>query len=241
MKLISWNCNGAFRNKYHALNDFNADIWVIPESESHAYLGRHNSPLQSVSGLWCGNNHSKGLGVFAFNGYHIRTAAFFNPEFKYILPVTVTAPDNTEFLLIAVWASRVQTNPDWDYIGQLCYFMEHYASYLTPNTILVGDFNINMLWNKSFKKEHNYTRFLELCRENGFCSLYHELTQQPQGQETAYTSYFHHNPLRGFHIDYAYLNRQQLPNVKSFKIHGCEWLAFSDHTVLELELSPPAK
>lgn len=38
MKIISWNCNGGFRNKFQALEKFNADIWIIQESESPDYL-----------------------------------------------------------------------------------------------------------------------------------------------------------------------------------------------------------
>lgn len=241
MKLISWNCNGAFRNKYQALNYFNADVWVIPESESPATLHKQNSPLQTANHLWTGNNQTRGLSVFAFNGYQIRLADFFNSDYQYILPVWVTPPKLPEFLLIAVWTSRIKNNPDWDYIGQLCHFMENYRQVIPPQTIMMGDFNINMQWNKSYKKNHNYSHFLELCAQQDFISLYHELSGQAQGQEETPTIYFHRDPQRGYHIDYVYLHKQQLPNVKNFKIHGCEWLPLSDHTVLELDLLPPIK
>ena len=125
MKLLGWNCNGAFRRKYQALENFNADIWVVPESESPAYLLRHKSPLSSAQQLWCGQNQSKGLSVFAFNGCQISRADFFNPAYRHILPVNITTADKQKMLLIAVWASRVKDNSDWDYIGQLCHFMEH--------------------------------------------------------------------------------------------------------------------
>ena len=29
MKIITWNCNGAFRKKFENLSDFNADIYII--------------------------------------------------------------------------------------------------------------------------------------------------------------------------------------------------------------------
>lgn len=125
MKLLGWNCNGAFRRKYQALENFNADIWVVPKSESPAYLLRHKSPLSSAQQLWCGQNQSKGLSVFAFNGCQISRADFFNPAYRHILPVNITTADKQKMLLIAVWASRVKDNSDWDYIGQLCHFMEH--------------------------------------------------------------------------------------------------------------------
>jgi exonuclease III len=39
MKITTWNCNGAFRKKYHLLEDFGADILVIQECEDHAQIG----------------------------------------------------------------------------------------------------------------------------------------------------------------------------------------------------------
>lgn len=111
MKLLGWNCNGAFRRKYQALENFNADIWVVPESESPAYLLRHKSPLSSAQQLWCGQNQSKGLSVFAFNGCQISRADFFNPAYRHILPVNITTADKQKMLLIAVWLPGSKTTP----------------------------------------------------------------------------------------------------------------------------------
>jgi len=33
MKIVVWNCNGAFRNKYHLLENMKADILVIQDCE----------------------------------------------------------------------------------------------------------------------------------------------------------------------------------------------------------------
>ncbi len=55
MKIITWNCNGAFRNKYQALDHFNADILVIQECEDPA---QSNSDYEDWSReyLWIGKN-----------------------------------------------------------------------------------------------------------------------------------------------------------------------------------------
>ena len=34
MKILSWNCNCRFRDKYHLLDKYNADILIIQECEN---------------------------------------------------------------------------------------------------------------------------------------------------------------------------------------------------------------
>ena len=43
MKIISWNCNGAFRKKFSKILDFDADIHVIQECEDPARSDGQNS------------------------------------------------------------------------------------------------------------------------------------------------------------------------------------------------------
>lgn len=68
MKIVSWNCNGAFRKKYHALEDFNADILIIQECENPTDSTVQFKKWAGENYLWVGNNKNKGLGIFSKNG-----------------------------------------------------------------------------------------------------------------------------------------------------------------------------
>ena len=80
MKIISWNCNGGFRNNFQALEKFNADIWIIQESESPDYLKEKNIFIPANNHLWCGAKAFKGMSIFSFHGFTLRMADCFSPE-----------------------------------------------------------------------------------------------------------------------------------------------------------------
>ena len=236
MKIISWNCNGAFRRKFDALLPFDADIWVIQECESPEFLEKHGIFIPAHNFLWHGTRDFKGLGIFTFHDIKAEISPFFNPDYRYILPAYISSSSHERFLLNGVWASVVPENHDWDYIGQMCEFMERYHANFDDNSILIGDLNSNMLWNNAFKKEHNYERFLEIMSALKQESLYHKLYNCTQGEEKIPTSYYRRNQERLYHIDYIFGGKNVFTHLKKFKIHGKEWLTYSDHLPLELEI-----
>jgi exonuclease III len=65
MKIITWNCNGAFRKKFHALLQFNADIIVIQECENPAESKDLEYNNWAKNYLWIGDSKNKGLAIFA--------------------------------------------------------------------------------------------------------------------------------------------------------------------------------
>ena len=65
MKIISWNCNQAFREKFKHLLKFNADICIIQECENPFEAKDKEYKKYASNYLWVGDSKNKGLGIFA--------------------------------------------------------------------------------------------------------------------------------------------------------------------------------
>ena len=66
MKIVSWNCAGAFREKYTSIIEEDADIYVIPECENPAEAKlKEYKEFAGDNYFWTGDLHYKGLGIFA--------------------------------------------------------------------------------------------------------------------------------------------------------------------------------
>jgi len=90
MRVITWNCNMAFRKKAHFIVSKCPDILIVPECESLEKLKfEHEFDLPN-SFLWFGENQNKGLGVFSFGKYELELLPVHNPEIKTILPIKVS-------------------------------------------------------------------------------------------------------------------------------------------------------
>ena len=61
MKIISCNCNGAFRKKYESLLDLKVDIFIIQECENPAETSDKNYKEWAENYLWIGDTKNKGL------------------------------------------------------------------------------------------------------------------------------------------------------------------------------------
>ncbi|MDP9077639.1 MAG: hypothetical protein M3O71_09480 [Bacteroidota bacterium] len=65
MKIVTWNCNGALRNKFDHLIEINADLYVIQECENPKNIQHDKFCNCSKNSLWIGESKHKGSGVFA--------------------------------------------------------------------------------------------------------------------------------------------------------------------------------
>ena len=69
--MVTWNCNGALRNKTKRLDSLNSDVYVVQECEDPS-LSTDAFKIWSAAYLWIGTSKHKGLGVFPKNGNSIR-------------------------------------------------------------------------------------------------------------------------------------------------------------------------
>ena len=236
MKILSWNCNMAFRKKADIIDTYKPDIAIIPECECKDVFEKKKVNLGNSKFIWHGKNKNKGLGVFSFGEYSIELLDH-NEEFEYIIPIKVK--HNTEsFILLAIWTQFVNKNIYDSYVVQAARAFKQYSKYLEdPNVIIVGDFNSNSIWDYESKKEYNHSDMVNILKEYNIYSIYHELNSKNHGVEEDATLYMQRKKEKPYHIDYCFCKKDHIHNVKEFRIGKYDdYIGKSDHMPLFIEI-----
>lgn len=118
MKIVSWNCNGAFREKYAAIDQLKVDIAVIQECEDPS---QSTNAFRKWAGdyLWYGRSKNKGIGVFSRTSCSISRLDWEDNSLQLFLPCRV----NDQFSLLAAW-TKYANSPNFRYIGQLWKYLQ---------------------------------------------------------------------------------------------------------------------
>jgi len=233
MKLITWNCQGAFRKKMEAILCHQPDILVVQECEHPDRLVFNETTPRPNALHWHGDNLHKGLGLFSYSEYKFELLPQFNPEFRYILPFRVTGYGQM-FTLFAIWAMDNKVNYEARYIGQIWLAINYYIKLLGDPIILVGDFNSNKIWDHK-DRVGNHSAVVNLLAENDIHSIYHKHFNSEQGKEMHPTFFLQRNKNKPYHIDYCFASADIAGKVQNVEIGTFEnWIAHSDHSPLEI-------
>lgn len=233
MRLITWNCQGAFRKKLNSILAYKPDILVVPESEHPDKLNL-DSAQKPNSFYWHGDNPHKGIGIYSYTDYKFELLPSFNPEFRYILPFLVTGKGQT-FTLFAIWAMNNKENYDQRYIGQIWLAIDYYSKLLTNSLILVGDFNSNKIWDHK-GRVGNHSDVVSKLLTHNIHSIYHSYFKFEQGKDDHPTFFLQRNKNKPYHIDYCFASIEFMNKVQKVEIGTYEnWIGLSDHSPLIID------
>lgn len=228
MKIITWNCNMAFRKKADFILKHKPDILIVPECEHPDKLLFPIDTPKPTDILWFGKNENKGLAIFSYSDYHFSVLDNHNQDLQMIIPISITNKDFS-FNLFAIWANN-PTDKDGQYIEQVWKAVNHYDNLLTnTKTVLVGDFNSNKIWDKKHRisNHSNVVKFLE---NKGIFSAYHLHHKQIQGAEEHPTLYMYRHKDKPYHIDYCFTSKDMAEKILSVEIGDYDfWINHSDH------------
>ena len=238
MKIIEWNCQGAFRKKHENILSQKPDILIVPECESEEKLKFGKLTPKPNQFIWFGDSPNKGIGIFSYSDFKIETLTCYNPNFRYIIPIKVTKGKKS-FLLFAIWAMDNKDSPETRYIGQIWLAINFYKKLLNLPIVLSGDFNSNKIWDDK-KRVGNHSDMVSLLKNHQIESIYHYLYNEEQGEESQNTFFMYRKEEKPYHIDYFFTSKHFFENSISLKIEKfSDWKNLSDHVPLILETTTP--
>ena len=233
MRLITWNCKGAFHRKHDFVAELNPDVLIVPECEKLSEVSRPfgSTPARTIE--WFGSNPRKGLAVIAYGDYSFELHPSYDPRHRWIVPLSVSGP--ISFVLLAVWTLPLG-NQSGRYVRPLFEAYECYKALMDSSEVIwAGDFNANFTFDRP-AREYKFRDFVTLLSQRGFHSVYHLQHECENGKEPDETFYLYHHADKGHHIDYVFATDR-------FHLHGFEvsigshadWSKRSDHTPLICE------
>lgn len=228
MNILTWNCSMAFRKKYKNVITKRLDLAVIQECENPAKLKTALKNIKHNQIIWHGNNPNKGIAVISFGNLNIELNKSFNPEFEFILPIKLTNGKRV-VNLFALWAMPHPTSYSKSYVGQIWQAIHYYKKLLKEESILIGDFNSNSIWDHK-RKEGNHSHVVELLEHLQIESLYHQIRNHQHGKESQPTFYLLKNRKKPYHLDYCFVTKSMINRHTKLQIGSYKkWIGLSDH------------
>lgn len=238
MRLITWNCQGAFRKKYTPIARFNPDLAVIQECEPLEKLSWKEDRPPSAA-LWFGDKPAKGLGIFSWNGLSLDVLEGYDRSIRYCVPLRVGG--EKPYHAIAVWA---MDHPDGklSYSAQVYQALAVYREFIQANDcVFLGDFNSNRRTTPR-SRLGNHTTLATNLEDLWLTSAYHHFFHEKPGKESHGTFFRARKQEKPNHIDYIYLPVRWLRGLRRVQLGDpAVWLAYSDHCPVIVDVDPPSK
>jgi exonuclease III len=218
----------AFRKKADLILSYKPDILVVPECEHPDKLLFPANTTKPTDILWFGKNQNKGLAIFSYCNFRFKLLENYNCDLQWIIPIAVSG-GAFDFNLFAIWANN-PGDKDGPYVEQIWKALLHYDNLLTnTNTILIGDFNSNTIWDRKHSKS-NHSNVVEVLERKGIVSVYHLHHNHLQGEELHPTLYMYRHKDKPYHIDYCFVSNDMAEKLQSVEIGDYDfWSKYSDH------------
>lgn len=233
MKILSWNCNGAFRKKIEIVKNLKVDIAIIQECEKSELW----SDLRAHDWIWQGDRKSKGVGVFSFKPGLTLNPIEFSLEFNHwFIPLEFS----NGLRLMAVWAMNHRGNEVVESIQPTFRTIEDNKELISTMDIIAGDFNNNVVWDSGPSRKFakgSFRDILTTLKSLGFNSLYHHSTSEGFGEETTASLFLQRNLEKPYHVDYAFAAQPLLSNMRFEILKDPIYLQHSDHRPLLMNIN----
>ncbi len=228
MKIITWNCNMAFRKKAAMLLKYKPDIVVVQECEHPDKLVFADGVEKPNDVLWLGTNQHKGLGILSYSDFRIKLSKSHNPDIRLIAPVNLSN-GQVSIHLLAIWAHNPD-DKDGQYITQVWKALDCYKTFINrKNTVLIGDFNSNTIWDRP-RRKGNHSDVVRQLASKGIHSVYHQYFRHEHGKEVDPTHYLYRHEKRKYHLDYCFASGDLLASLRSVQVGEYHaWRPYSDH------------
>lgn len=225
LRIVTWNCNGAFRKKYNFIKSLNADVYVIQECEDPKIVNDKAYMEFANNYIWVGIDKNKGFGVFVKEGINLKNNEWQSYGLEWFISCTI----NENLNLIAIWGCG-------NYIEDIYVYLQiHFDKLKTMKNVLIcGDFNSNSCWDKNHKRRSHSSVVRELESVNLY-SCYHYIEDEPQGKESKPTFYLHKKKHKAYHIDYCFYYKDKINNILIGE-YG-DWISLSDHMPIVTTIS----
>lgn len=222
----------AFREKKGMILEHDPDILIIQECEDPNTIGEWD---EFSDWRWIGDNKNKGLGIFCRNGLEIESVLAQDSDSRYALPVRLSGGRT----VLGIWAMNDEENPKQRYIGQVYTALNDYREFLSPNSIVAGDFNWNIIWDDSPDGPlyGNFVETVDILSDIGLVSSYHRLMGTKYGNEDSPTFFMHKKEGRSYHTDYLFMPENLTYDVENLTIGSFgDWIDASDHMPVIVEI-----